>query len=249
MLISELNGVGAKRAHALQSAGIFTVADLLNHFPRDYDDRSKVKTIAELIPEAVNTLRGVVAFEPECVNLRRKGVSGSFSVTKVIIKDYTGTLELVWFNQPYLKKNFKKGYEYIFTGKVREINEAQRERETALLQMQSPEYELAGETELSGGRIVPIYTTPKQYSQKTFRALIYQALSAYDQNIKSVFSEHIPAPIRSAYNLCGRETAVRNIHFPESDELFLSARRRLVLTCFSIRRAVNRARTSGLPRR
>ncbi|MCL2387802.1 MAG: DNA helicase RecG, partial [Defluviitaleaceae bacterium] len=107
MLLSELSGVGAKRTHALQSAGIFTVTDLLNYFPRDYDDRSNVKTIAELTPDAVNTIRGTVAHDPESANLQRKGgtngaSAGSFAVTKVIIKDKTGTLELIWFNQPYL---------------------------------------------------------------------------------------------------------------------------------------------------
>ncbi|MCL1883184.1 MAG: ATP-dependent DNA helicase RecG [Defluviitaleaceae bacterium] len=216
MDILELSGVGAKRAHALQSVGIFTVEDLLEYFPRDYDDRSKVKTIAELMPESVNTIRGIVAYEPECINLRK------ISITKVKIKDHTGTLELIWFNQPYLKKNFKKGTEYIFTGKVCEVRAT---GDLIALQMQSPEYELAGEIELSGGRIVPMYTTPKLYSQKTFRALIYKALEASYQNI---FLEHLSDDIREKYNLCDRETAVRNIHFAENDELFFAARRRLV---------------------
>lgn len=229
MLVTELKGVGAKRAHALQSAGIFTVEDLLNNFPRDYDDRSKVKTVAELVPEAVNTIRGVVSRAPECVTLRRKGAKAGLTVTKVIIKDHTGTLELVWFNQPYLKKIFKVGVEYIFTGKVREVPEASH------VQIQSPDYETAGEIELTGGRIVPIYTPLKQFSQKTFRALIFQALSLKPfstrhkmQADENFFAENLPAKILEKYNLCDRETAVRNIHFSESDELFLQARRRLV---------------------
>ncbi|MCL2223903.1 MAG: ATP-dependent DNA helicase RecG [Defluviitaleaceae bacterium] len=230
MFITELSGVGAKRAHALQSAGIFTVADLLEHFPRDYDDRSNVKTIAELIPDAVNTIRGIVAFEPECVTLKR------FTVTKLKIKDHTGTLEIIWFNQPYLKKNFKKGGEYLFTGKIRE--------QGTILQMQSPDYEAAGETELSGGRIVPVYTVPKLYSQKTFRALIYEALkfsgtlspnpnelfekSSTKTLTGGLFEENISRELREKYDLCDREMAIRNIHFPETDEMFHHARRRLV---------------------
>ncbi|MCL2047558.1 MAG: ATP-dependent DNA helicase RecG [Defluviitaleaceae bacterium] len=210
MNITDLKGVGTKRTHALQSVGIFSVEDLLNHFPRDYDDRSKVKKISELIPEAVNTIRGVVAFEPESANVGRK----KFSLTKVIIKDQTGVLEIVWFNQPYLKKYFKKGNEYIFTGMV---------RENAKLQMLSPDYEPASETLLSGGRIVPVYSPPPQFSQKTFRALIYQALQHAE-----TFEERLSAEIRQKYKLCDRETAIRNIHFPENNELFLEARRCLV---------------------
>lgn len=219
MNITKLTGVGAKRAHSLYNSGICTVADLLNHFPRDYDDRSQVgKTVAELMPDAVNTLRGTIAADPESASIPRKGAP-ALTLTKLLIKDHTGTLEIVWFNQPYLKKYFKRGGEYIFTGKVREIG--------GKLQMQSPEYEPCGNVELSHGRIVPVYTTPKQFSQKTFRALIHQALdvgAGYD----AAYAEYLPAAIRDKYSLRGRKTAIQNIHFPESDALFLAARRRLV---------------------
>jgi len=214
--LTELKGVGAKRAHALSCAGIETLADLLEYFPRDHDDRSKVKTIAELTPEAVNTIRGVVAVEPESVKL------SSITITKLKIKDHSGVLEILWFNQPYLKKNFKRGTEYIFTGKVRETG--------AVLQMISPDYEPSGEVELTGGRIVPLYTVPGGFSQKTFRALVFQALNLVE-NIDppiEVFMEFLPAQVLSFFNLCDRKTAVKNIHFPESDEMFLKARRRLV---------------------
>ena len=223
MKIEKLSGVGAKRAHSLYASGIYTVADLLNHFPRDYDDRSQIKTVAELSLDAVNTIRGVVATDPETATLQRKGAA-ALNITKVIILDHTGTLELVWFNQPYLKKYFKKHGEYIFTGKVRALYGGR-------VQMQSPEYEPCNENELSHGRIVPVYTTPKQFSQKTFRALIHQALGQsvrFSSQLNHAFAEHLPHSIRQKYNLCGRETAIHNIHFPESDELFLAARRRLV---------------------
>jgi len=246
MNIVELSGVGEKRAHALQCAGIFTVEDLLEWFPRDYDDRSKVKLIAELVPDAVNTLRGVVAFEPEAARLKR------FTLVKVKIRDETGVLECIWFNQPFLKKNFKKGSQYIFTGKVKENG--------AVLQMISPEYEavavesgMAGSAvsasttsgmkssasmeagALSGGRIVPVYTTPKMYSQKTFRALIFKALEKVLENAENLRANKnvancdvLSADIRKRYNLVDRMTAIKNIHFPESDDAFLQARRRLV---------------------
>jgi len=227
MLIEKLSGVGAKRAHSLYAAGVHTVTDLLNYFPRDYDDRSQVKTVAELTLDAVNTIRGVVAADPESAVLPRKGAP-ALNITKVIIKDYTGTLEIVWFNQPYLKKYFKKHGEYVFTGKVRNMYGGR-------VQMLSPEYEPCRETELSHARIVPVYTTPKQFSQKTFRALIHQALELVsDQTLYlekpelHPFADFIPATLRKKYKLCLRETATRNIHFPESDALFLQARRRLV---------------------
>jgi len=277
MKITELSGVGTKRAHSLYNAGIHTALDLLNYFPRDYDDRSNIKSVGSLVVDAVNTIRGTIATDPESATIPRKGAP-ALNITKTTIKDNTGTLEIVWFNQPYLKKYFKRGRQYVFTGKVKDIGK---------LQMQSPEYEPCSETELSHGRIVPVYTTPPQFSQKTFRALMYQALSNYryfnsnahhtadaespnhchtsmetpdqvwcddakyrDDDVEAgretfatltasnagassslvcdPFPEALPLSIRQKYNLCNRKTAIFNIHFPESDSLFLEARRRLV---------------------
>ena len=224
MKISQLKGVGIKRARALQLAKIFTISDLLNHFPKDYDDRSEIRTINSLIPDTVNTIRGIVTQDPENATLKN-----SLNLTKVKIKDHTGTLELIWFNQPYLKKYFKRNTEYIFTGKIKNGSK---------LQMQSPDYEPCGGAELSGGRIVPMYTTPKQYSQKTFRGLIHQALEIAPPETE-VFFETLPKVLRQKYNLCGRKEAVKNIHFPESNEKFLAARRRLVFEeLFFIQRAL-----------
>ena len=106
MDITKLTGVGEKRAISLKAAGLNTVYDLVNHFPRDYDDRSQIKTVAELVPGAVNTIRGAIAGEPENINPPRrlpsvkKPLSRPLTITKAILKDTTGSLELVWFNQP-----------------------------------------------------------------------------------------------------------------------------------------------------
>ena len=232
MNITDLTGVGARRAHSLYTAGIYNVSDLLMYFPRDYDDRSEIKTVSGLLLEHVNTIAGVVSKEPENALLRRKGAKGAgMDVTKVTIKDATGTLEIVWYNQPYLKKYFKVGSEYVFTGKVRNGYNNR-------LQMQSPEYAPVSSATSSHGRIVPVYTTPAQFSQKTFRALMHQALTycanynAAKQDIpmprNSAFKEYIPKYLRQKYGLCSRKVAIFNIHFPESDEKFLAARRRLV---------------------
>ena len=252
MDITKLTGIGAKRAEALRAAGLHTVYDLINYFPRDYDDRSQIKTVEELIPGAVNTIRGTLTAEPENVNPAgkfgrtpaKRPAARPLTLTKAVLKDATGYLELVWFNQPYLKKYFRVGQEYIFTGRVR-LDFKNR------LQMDSPDYEPCGETQLSGGRIVPVYTTPKGFSQKTFRALIFQALGLCAKCEKNgdiaenkfasskkntgkhnsslrVFDDNLPVVIRQEYQLRDRKAALFNIHFPESDQIFMAARRRLV---------------------
>jgi len=225
MDITKLTGIGEKRALPLRAAGLNTVADLINYFPRDYDDRSQIKTVEELIPGAVNTIRGVLAGEPENINPPRKNVKGRpLTLTKAVLKDTTEKLEMIWFNQPYLKKYFRVGQEYIFTGRVKLDFRNQ-------LQMESPDYEVCSDTLLSGGRIVPVYTTPKGFSQKTFRALIFQALKSYsglDASEADIFFDNLPYEVRQASGLCDRKTALFNIHYPESNQAFMEARRRLV---------------------
>jgi len=237
MDITALIGIGEKRAASLRSAGLLTVCDLLNYFPRDYDDRSQIKTVAELIPGATSTIRGVLAGEPENINPSNKRKFGNrpLTLTKAILKDHSGSLELVWFNQPYLKKHFRAGREYAFTGKVK-LDYKNR------LQMEAPDYESCGDVQLSAGRIVPIYTTLKGFSQKTFRALIFQAISiigkfengsrddyVHESKIAySPFTENLPHTIKEMFGLCDRKAALSNIHYPESDQSFMIARKRLV---------------------
>jgi len=217
MDIKNLSGIGEKRAAELKRLGLNTVQDLLNFYPRDYDDRSQIRSVDSLIPGAVNTIRGYLATPPENTNPSYKKTTRALTLTKATLKDYSGSLELVWFNQPYLKKYFKLGTEYVFTGRVK-LDYKNR------LKMESPDYEAFSENQLSAGRIVPIYTTPKGFSQKTFRALMFQALKLGSEKIK----ENLPTPIMQMHKLCKRHEAIANIHFPANDKSFLIARRRLV---------------------
>jgi len=217
MDITTLSGIGEKRAFTLRAASLNTIDDLLNYFPRDYDDRSQVRTVDSLIPGAVNTIRGYLSSTPENTNPSSKQrVGRTLTVTKAALKDSTGDLQLVWFNQPYLKKYFRLGTEYVFTGKVK-LDYRNR------LQMESPDYEIFNEKQLLTGGIVPVYTPPKGFSQKTFRALIMQALE-----LRTDIDENLPLTIMQTYDLYSRREAILNIHFPVSDAGFIAARRRLV---------------------
>ena len=217
MDISKLSGVGPGRAKILRDMGIVTVLDLVNYFPRDYDDRSEIKTISMLTPGTTHTIRGIIATEGENITFR----PGGPVMTKLLLEDETGLLELIWFGQPYLKRNFKKHETYLFTGRVVESY--------GRLQMESPDYEKipdgsGAESEtLSAGRIVPIYTLPKGISQKMFRKWMKAALDTLE-----VTAEEDPLPESVPKDLCTRQEAIQNIHFPASDEYFHAARRRLV---------------------
>ena len=210
MDISSLPGIGPGRAKLLSNMGISTVGGLILFFPRDYDDRRQIKTISMLTPGTAHTIRGTIAAEGENISFR----PGGPVMTKLLLRDDTGSLELVWFGQPYLKRTFRKHDVFLFTGRVVESH--------GRLQMESPDYEKITEGEtLSAGRIVPIYSLPKGISQKMFRKWIKAAL-----DMPVSIEDPLPEPLRKDF--CNRKEAIQNIHFPKSDEHFNAARQRLV---------------------
>lgn len=215
MLLSDniitIKNIGEERSKKLQKLGIFTINDLIEYFPRDYDDRSNVCKIKDIELNKINTVKGKVISNPETSKIRH------VSITKIRIDDGTGFLEIVWFNQPYLKNTIKYKSDYIFTGKV--IQKYGR------IQMETPDYEIIDERELlSNGRIVPIYASTYKLPQKLFREVINQTLFAVKEQIK----EFLPDEILKENNLCSRHFAIENIHFPKDNKSFFIARRRLV---------------------
>jgi ATP-dependent DNA helicase RecG len=184
---------------------------LIELFPRDYQDRSNIVPICEIENYGISSIKGFLAQSPENYKIK------SLCITKIKIKDATGVIEIVWYNQPYMKNNFKKGVEYIFTGRVKEKYNN--------LKLESPEYEVYDEnTLLSNARIVPIYKLPDKITQKRIRTIMKKALDCVEENIE----DFIPQIIRKKFDLCTRSFAIYNIHFPNSDEDFIKARNRLV---------------------
>lgn len=209
--VSEVHNIGKQRLLYLNKMGIFTVEDLIEHFPREYDDRSDIKTISELVPNEVNTFIGSIDGEADTIRIK------NMILTKAKITDETAKVNAVWYNQPYLKNTFKSGQRYIFTGKYQHSHGKK--------EVVSPEYEALDKGELlSGGRIIPVYSTTKGMSQKIFRALIKDTL----EKTKNQLVDFIPKSIRMENKLCDRNFAVKNIHFPEDDNSFFISRRRLV---------------------
>lgn len=215
MLLSDniinIKNIGEERAKKLQKLGIFTVNDLIEYFPRDYDDRSNVCKISDIQLDNINTVKGRVVNKPETIKIKH------INITKIRINDGSGFLEIAWFNQPYIKNNIKYKSEYIFTGKV--VIKYGR------IQMESPDYEILDDNELlSSGRIVPIYASTYKFTQKLFRSVINDTLKI----VKEQIDEFLPKDIIEKNNLCDRKFAIENIHFPKDDKSFFYARRRLV---------------------
>ena len=122
-----LKGVGPKRAEILSRLGLNTVEDMLWYFPRRYEDRSQFKPISKLNLGQNETVRGTIL----AMGFRRS--KSGVNIFELAVGDKSGVISAVWFNQPFLKRNFKIGDEIILYGKVELYNK---------LQINSPEYEI-----------------------------------------------------------------------------------------------------------
>ena len=109
-----VKGVGPTRANLLQKLGINTLEDLITYFPRDYEDRSNPKQIAEVV-DGEETLIEAVAMS----RLSETKIRANMSICKLTVRDETGILVITWFNMGYLKNYFKIGQKYSFFGKIK----------------------------------------------------------------------------------------------------------------------------------
>ncbi len=208
--IQTVKNIGEARAAQFGRMGIETVDDLISYYPRDYEDRSVTTPVCELEADNTVTIRGKIMRAPEAMRTR------TLSVVSAVVSDGTGSIVCVWFNQPYIKNQLKQGVEYSFTGKVSE--------RMGRLQLNSPDYEAVNAESLNMGRIVPVYRLPAKMSQRMIRGYIKSALDCVEDGLE----EYMPKSVLKGRSLCSREFAVRNIHFPENDDAFFKARRRLV---------------------
>lgn len=207
--VRELKGIGEQRQKKLEKLGIFTIADLLRHYPREYKDRSQITKIAEL------PLNETAVFLAQVKEEGQNSRHGRLIYTRMKVYDETGAVWVVWYNQPYMKNALKIGEWYLFTGKL--------QQKYGKKEIPSPEYERIGEN-FAGGRILPVYPSVEGLSQKMLRNLMEEALG----QMRGGAQEILPAWLRQAYHLAEQNFAIENIHFPKTEQGFYDARRRLV---------------------
>lgn len=217
--IKSINSLGETRAKKLEKLGIVTINDLIEYYPRNYDDRRHITNIADIKEDQVFIIKASIVDKPEVLKVK------NMTILKMLVKDDTGVIEVCWFNQAYLKNAFIKNESYMFIGKV--INKFNR------WQMQAPEYQLISydndnKSMLDVGKITPIYSSTYKFSQKLFRNIMNDAL----QNVSEQINEIFPLDFIKNNNLCTKSYAINNIHFPEDTQAFFDARRRLVFEEF-----------------
>ena len=203
-----VKGVGPGRAEILKNKGLLSVEDLLGYVPFRYEDRSNVKTIAQLSPGEMATVIAEVK-SAKLAGFRRR----SIGLFEAVFSD--GSRERLvgkWFHGAYLEDRMKPGVRLALYGKV------ELDNYTGDLLIMHPEYEILtgdedGDAALHTGRVVPIYEAAgKMITTRVFRNLMHRVLETL-----APVSDPMPPEILARLKLPDRWSSIRDIHFPPQD--------------------------------
>lgn len=211
--ICSLKGVGDKTAKLYEKLGIFTIGDLLSHYPRDYESIEPPVPVGNLKEGQVMAISSVLTKAPDLVRFNR------MQMVSVYLKDLTGSVQVTWFNMPYMKNNLKPGIPYVFRGRV--------VKKRGRLMMEQPEVFTREAYEAIAPSMQPVYGQTKGLGNKAIVRAVRQALKA-----RALEREYMPSCIREKYQLAEINYAVEHIHFPENQSQLLFARKRLVFDEF-----------------
>ena len=209
--VGELHGVSDTYAGRLARLGVTTIEDLLYLFPHRYDDYSALKTIDKLEYGDEVTIIGTV------METRERASKRGQSIVTSVISDGTGKVETTWFNQPFLAKRLKPGRQIVISGKV--------DQYLGRLTFSSPTWEPMDEELVHTGRLVPVHPLTKGISARWLRRLIKRTADYWTLRLP----DHLSVAIREQRQLLDLESAIRQIHFPDSRSMLEQARRRLAL--------------------
>jgi ATP-dependent DNA helicase RecG len=207
--VTVLPGISDGYTKRLNRLGATTIRDLLYLFPRRYDDYRSLKTISQLQYGEEVTIVGTIW------DTKARQTRGGGSLVTSIITDGTSTIQATWFNQPYLEKQMRPKRQIVLSGKVDEY--------LGRLTFQSPEWEPLDKELIHTGRLVPVYPLTKGITNRWLRRLTKRTVDYWTKRLP----DHLPASVRERVNLMDLETAICQIHFPDSQQTLEQARRRL----------------------
>ena len=211
--VRTLKGIGDKTGKLFEKLGIFTIQDLLGYYPREYHVYEEPSPIGDLKADMAGAAAGV---------LQKSASVRAFQNKKVItasLRDETGTLQLTWFNMPFLKNTLQAGTYHVFYGKVVKKNNR--------LTMEQPEIFTREGYQAMMESMQPVYGQTKGLGNKAITKAVAQALLR-----RQMEREYLPAYIRKKYELAEYNFALEHIHFPENRQQLLFARKRLVFDEF-----------------
>ena len=209
--ITVIKGIGPKTAAPFRRAGVFCVYDLLTYYPSSYKSYPEVSAV-------LSADEGAYAAVAAPVKNISERYAGSRLLTTASLSLLGLTVNAVWFNQRYLKKSLKPGVRYVFYGKV--------SYKGKIPEIVQPQIFSLSDYEKLKGRKLPVYPKVFGLTDKMIEKAVINVLSDIH------LDEFLPDRFLEKYEMTGLDDAVRNIHFPENDELLAKARRRLVFDEF-----------------
>ncbi len=214
--ITVLRGIGPSKAKLFANLNIFTLRDLICHFPRGYEDRTKLVNIADLEPDQPACFRAVVMNTPRTAHIRK-----GLDMTKLQVADHSGRLNITFFNSKFAAEQLRYGGEYIFYGAV--------SGDFVGYNMTNPVFEDPNTPGVTTRRILPIYPLTAGLTNAAVLKAVRQALAVCDPP-----AEILPEEVRSAYHILPAEDAYTAIHEPENMAQAEQAKRRLIFEEFFV---------------
>lgn len=211
--ITAVKGIGEKTQKGLAKLEIFTVQDLLEHYPRNYDVYGEIRSIQSLQEEETAVI------EVSVVALPQKRKVRNLTLVQCRVGDSTGTILLTWFNMPFVMNQLKMGSKYLLRGKV--------VRKNGLLQMDQPVFLTKENYQNNKYVMQPIYGLTFGITNNVIKKAVVQALKNAEFE-----KDYLPVELRKECELIEYKSAVQKIHFPKNQQEMLEARRRIVFDEF-----------------
>ncbi len=211
--MTTLKGVGEKTGALFKRLGIETVDDLLHDYPRAYDAYEAPVPIGQIQEGGIYTVSGQLLKASAVRQVK------SMQIVVTTVKDLTGSLQLIWYNMPYLRSVLQMGRVMVFRGRIGEKSG----RKT----MEQPEIFSQEDYEKVIHSLQPVYSQTKGLGNKAITKAVARALQQ-----RQLEREYLPEKIRRKYELAEYNYALEHIHFPSDQKEMLAARKRLVFDEF-----------------
>ena len=214
--ITVLKGIGPTTAKQFENLNIFTLRDLICHFPRGYEDRTKLITISQLEADVPACFKAMVMNTPRTAHIRK-----GLDITRVQVADHTARLNVTFFNNKYAAEQLRYGQEYIFYGAI--------SGDYTGFSMTNPVFEAMDSQPVTTRRVLPIYPLTAGLTNAAMLKAVRQALAVCD-----VPPEILPEQVRQQYGILPAERAYYAIHEPASMAEAELAKKRLIFEEFFV---------------
>ena len=212
-----IKGIGEKTEKDFNKMGLYTVEDLLKHYPRAYDVFEAPIPIID-ITEGI-TEGKIVSIEASVISTVQAKQVRNLKIISCQVKDSSGKLPLSWFNMPFLRNKLHMGYHFIFRGKV--------VRKNGVLVIEQPNIYTREEYRIKMNVLQPVYILTSGITNNLISKSVKTVLEQLD-----LAKDYLPKRIQKEYHLINYKNALQEIHFPKSFETMADARTRLVFDEF-----------------